>query len=45
MKKALVTKARDELSWISEITVEEMCKEMIARDIEDARNIVSQEKL
>ena len=39
------TKARDELGWVPEITVEEMCKEMIARDIEDARNIVSQEKL
>ena len=38
------TKARDELGWIPEITVEEMCEEMIARDIKDARNHALLEK-
>ncbi len=30
-------KARDELGWVPEITVEEMCREMMAEDIKDAR--------
>ncbi len=38
------TKARDELGWVPEITVEEMCKEMIAKDIKDAKNHALLEK-
>lgn len=30
-------KARERLGWIPEITVEEMCAEMVASDLEDAR--------
>src|SRR6218665_3972930 len=31
------TKAKDKLGWIPEITVEEMCAEMVASDLEQAR--------
>jgi GDPmannose 4,6-dehydratase len=31
------TKARDKLGWVPEITVQEMCREMVAHDLEQAR--------
>jgi GDPmannose 4,6-dehydratase len=31
------TKAKQELGWVPEITVQEMCAEMVASDLEDAR--------
>lgn len=31
------TKAKEELGWVPEITVEEMCSEMVAHDLEKAR--------
>ena len=31
------TKAREKLGWIPEITVEQMCAEMIASDLDAAR--------
>ena len=31
------SKAKNELGWIPEITVEEMCSEMVANDIEVAK--------
>lgn len=31
------TKAREKLGWIPEITVQEMCQEMVAHDLEQAR--------
>lgn len=31
------TKAKNKLGWIPEITVEQMCAEMVAHDLEDAR--------
>ena len=31
------TKAKDKLGWVPEITVEEMCAEMVASDLDDAR--------
>lgn len=34
------TKAKDKLGWTTEITVEEMCAEMIASDLEKAKQLV-----
>jgi GDPmannose 4,6-dehydratase len=31
------TKAKEKLGWVPEITVEEMCAEMVANDLEVAR--------
>jgi GDPmannose 4,6-dehydratase len=31
------TKAKEKLSWIPEITVQEMCREMVASDLEEAK--------
>lgn len=31
------TKAKEKLGWIPEITVQEMCREMVASDLEEAR--------
>jgi GDPmannose 4,6-dehydratase len=31
------TKAKEKLGWVPEITVEEMCAEMVASDLEAAR--------
>jgi GDPmannose 4,6-dehydratase len=31
------SKAREKLGWVPEITVEEMCKEMVAHDLDAAR--------
>ncbi|MFS2152582.1 GDP-mannose 4,6-dehydratase [Rhizobium sp. Rhizsp42] len=31
------TKAREKLGWVPEITVQEMCREMVAHDLEQAR--------
>jgi GDPmannose 4,6-dehydratase len=31
------SKAKDELGWVPEITVQEMCAEMVANDLHDAR--------
>jgi len=31
------TKAQEQLGWMPEITVQEMCKEMVANDLEQAR--------
>ena len=32
------TKAREKLGWVPEITVQEMCAEMVAHDLEEARS-------
>lgn len=31
------TKAKQELGWVPEITVQEMCREMVAKDLDDAK--------
>ena len=31
------TKAKEDLGWVPEITVQEMCSEMVAKDLDDAK--------